>query len=64
MPMHAVVPRLSATPGHIRTPAPALGEHTAALLGELGCSAEEIATLAEDGVVTLAEAAGAQGRGR
>src|SRR5688572_7980501 len=35
-PMHHVVPRLSGTPGTIRTPAPALGEHNRALLGEIG----------------------------
>ena len=33
VPMHAVVPRLSGTPGEIRTPAPALGEHNDAILG-------------------------------
>ena len=38
VPMHAVVPRLSATPGEIRTPAPALGEHNDAILGSLGLS--------------------------
>ncbi|HRA04514.1 MAG TPA: valine--tRNA ligase, partial [Arachnia sp.] len=31
---HAVTPRLSGTPGTIRCPAPALGEHTASLLEE------------------------------
>ena len=36
MPMHAVVPRLSGTPGEIRTPAPALGEHNDEILGGLG----------------------------
>ena len=35
-PMHHVVPRLSATPGSIRTPAPRVGEHNRALLAELG----------------------------
>jgi crotonobetainyl-CoA:carnitine CoA-transferase CaiB-like acyl-CoA transferase len=35
-PMHHVVPRLSGTPGAIRTPAPRLGEHNRALLAELG----------------------------
>jgi crotonobetainyl-CoA:carnitine CoA-transferase CaiB-like acyl-CoA transferase len=45
VPMHAVVPRLSATPGEIRTPAPALGEHTGDILGALGLSASEIADL-------------------
>jgi crotonobetainyl-CoA:carnitine CoA-transferase CaiB-like acyl-CoA transferase len=32
-PMPAIVPRLSATPGALRTPAPRLGEHTRAVLG-------------------------------
>jgi crotonobetainyl-CoA:carnitine CoA-transferase CaiB-like acyl-CoA transferase len=36
IPMHAVVPRLSATPGAIRHAAPELGEHTAEVLGRLG----------------------------
>ena len=36
LPMHHVVPRLAGTPGSIRTPAPRLGEHNRALLGELG----------------------------
>ena len=35
-PMHHVVPRMSGTPGSIRTPAPRLGEHNRALLAELG----------------------------
>jgi formyl-CoA transferase len=34
-PMHHVVPRLSGTPGSIRTPAPRLGEHNRSLLAEL-----------------------------
>ena len=34
-----IVPRLSATPGRLRTPAPRLGEHTASVLGELGIGA-------------------------
>ena len=36
LPMHHVVPRLSGTPGSIRTPAPHLGEHNRALLREVG----------------------------
>lgn len=36
MPMHNVVPRLSATPGTFRRPAPALNEHGPELLAELG----------------------------
>lgn len=34
IPMHAPVPRLSATPGAIRRPAPRLGEHEAEVLAE------------------------------
>jgi crotonobetainyl-CoA:carnitine CoA-transferase CaiB-like acyl-CoA transferase len=37
-------------------PPPLLGEHTEAVLGELGCSGEEIAALLESGVVTQAGA--------
>ena len=36
MPMHNVVPRLSATPGLFRLPAPTLGQHTAEILAEIG----------------------------
>lgn len=36
VPMHHVVPRLLGTPGSIRTPAPALGEHNRPLLAEIG----------------------------
>jgi formyl-CoA transferase len=42
---------LSRTPGAVRTPAPELGEHTDAILGELGYAKEEIAALRRDGVV-------------
>jgi crotonobetainyl-CoA:carnitine CoA-transferase CaiB-like acyl-CoA transferase len=35
LPMHNVIPRLSATPGAMRRPAPALGEHTDEILAEL-----------------------------
>lgn len=43
--MHAVVPRLAATPGAIRTPAPRLGEHTDEVLRLLGRSEVEIERL-------------------
>lgn len=36
LPMHQTFPRLSATPGVVRAPAPRLGEHTAEILAELG----------------------------
>lgn len=36
MPMHNILPRLSATPGTFRRPAPRLNEHGAELLAELG----------------------------
>ena len=39
VPMHAVVPRLSGTPGEIRTAAPALGQHNDEILGGLGVDA-------------------------
>ena len=50
--MHNVVPRLSATPGAIRRPAPTLGEHNQEVLGELlGLSAEELKELEERQVI-------------
>jgi len=45
VPMHAVVPRLSGTPGEIRTPAPALGEHNDEILGGIGLNGDAIADL-------------------
>ena len=51
LPMHNIVPRLSATPGALRHPAPALGEHNRAILDELGLSEAEIERLAETGVL-------------
>lgn len=44
---------LSRTPLKNPGPAPALGEHTAAILGELGYSSEEIAALREKGVIQV-----------
>ncbi|MGZ9006487.1 MAG: hypothetical protein ACXW20_22170, partial [Burkholderiales bacterium] len=49
-PMHHVVPRLSGTPGTIRTPAPRLGEHNRKLLGEIGVSDDEYEKLLSQGV--------------
>jgi len=50
-PMHHVVPRLSATPASIRSPAPALGEHNRTLLAELGIDAAAYQKLLDAGVV-------------
>ncbi|HEX4170930.1 MAG TPA: CoA transferase [Acetobacteraceae bacterium] len=49
--MHNVIPRLSDTPGKLRYPAPALGQHTRDLLHGIGYSADRIAALAADGVI-------------
>jgi crotonobetainyl-CoA:carnitine CoA-transferase CaiB-like acyl-CoA transferase len=43
LPMHDIVPRLSATPGTWRRPAPGIGEHNAEILAEAGLPEEEIA---------------------
>jgi crotonobetainyl-CoA:carnitine CoA-transferase CaiB-like acyl-CoA transferase len=51
VPMHAVVPRLSGTPGAIRTPAPALGEHTHEILSSLGLTDDDLAKLRERKVI-------------
>jgi crotonobetainyl-CoA:carnitine CoA-transferase CaiB-like acyl-CoA transferase len=54
LPMHNVIPRMSATPGRLRCPAPALGEHTAAILGSLGLDRAEIDGLAREGIIRVA----------
>lgn len=44
--------KLSATPAHLRSPAPQLGEHNAAVFGGLlGLTADELAQLQLDGVI-------------
>jgi formyl-CoA transferase len=43
--MHDVVPRLSATPGTLRTPAPAIGQHNDEVYGCIGYSADRLAAL-------------------
>ena len=46
-----IVPKLSATPGAIRSAAPKLGEHTEEVLSALGYSAAEIAELRKDKII-------------
>lgn len=48
---HNVHPRLSATPGGFRVPAPKLGEHTDQLLAEAGYGKDRIAALRADGTI-------------
>ncbi|HLY46686.1 MAG TPA: CoA transferase [Stellaceae bacterium] len=52
--MHNIIPRLSETPGRLRLPAPALGEHTAEILGQFGIAPATLEALARDGVIGLA----------
>jgi crotonobetainyl-CoA:carnitine CoA-transferase CaiB-like acyl-CoA transferase len=49
IPMHNIVPRLSATPGVWRLPAPGLGQHTDLILSEAGYDAGAIAVLRREG---------------
>ena len=46
-----IVPKLSATPGTIRSSAPHLGDDTDAVLAEMGLNADQIALLRSKGVV-------------
>jgi formyl-CoA transferase len=50
--MQNAFPRMSATPGRVRWPGPALGEHTDEVLGKrAGCSAERLSELRAKGVI-------------
>jgi formyl-CoA transferase len=51
VPMHAIVPRLSGTPGRLRSPAPRVGQHNREIFARIGYSAERIAALAQKGVI-------------
>ena len=51
LPMHNVVARLSGTPGAMRMPAPALGEHNAEIFGAINIDALALAALASEGIV-------------
>jgi formyl-CoA transferase len=50
-PMHHVVPRLLATPGSLRTPAPRLGEHNRELLAGIGVDEAAYSRLAAAGAI-------------
>lgn len=47
--------KLSETPGKVATGAPVFGQHTASVLGEYGFSEDDIAALAAEGAIGLAE---------
>ena len=51
VPMHAVVPRLSRTPGALRTPAPKVGQHNEEVYTRIGYSDERRAALRQRGVI-------------
>jgi crotonobetainyl-CoA:carnitine CoA-transferase CaiB-like acyl-CoA transferase len=51
LPMHDIVPRLSRTPGVLRRPAPAVGEHNDEIYGGIGYDAARRASLRERGVI-------------
>jgi crotonobetainyl-CoA:carnitine CoA-transferase CaiB-like acyl-CoA transferase len=49
--MHNILPRLSATPGVLRTPAPKLGQHTAEILSRIGMGDADLKKLRSQGIV-------------
>lgn len=51
VPMHAPVPHLSRTPGVLRMPAPAIGQHNDEIYTRIGYSDERRKTLKERGVI-------------
>ena len=60
LPMHHVVPRLDETPGSIRSPAPALGEHNRELLAEIGVAGEAYDQLLAKGIAVEAASPAAE----
>jgi formyl-CoA transferase len=46
-----IIPKLSASPGAIRTPAPKLGEHTDEILKELGFTTSQVSELREKQII-------------
>src|SRR3977135_2997427 len=53
--MHNIIPRLSETPGRLRSPAPKLGEPTAATVGQPAVARASLGRLAADGVIGLGD---------
>ena len=51
LPMHNVSPRLSRSPGAIRTPAPTIGQHNAEIYGSLGFDMQTLSELSEAGTI-------------
>ncbi|WP_418318322.1 CaiB/BaiF CoA transferase family protein [Piscinibacter sakaiensis] len=49
--MHNVTPRLGGTPGSIRSVAPAVGQHTAAVLRDAGVAEPQLRAMAERGAI-------------
>jgi crotonobetainyl-CoA:carnitine CoA-transferase CaiB-like acyl-CoA transferase len=58
-PMHAVAPRLSATPGAIRAPAPHLGQHNREVLARIGVDEAAYSKLLAEGALVEGEKPGA-----
>jgi crotonobetainyl-CoA:carnitine CoA-transferase CaiB-like acyl-CoA transferase len=52
LPMSNIVPTLDQTPGRFRLPAPALGQHSRAVLAEIGIGGDRFAELLRAGIVT------------
>jgi crotonobetainyl-CoA:carnitine CoA-transferase CaiB-like acyl-CoA transferase len=51
VPMHAIVPRLSGTPGPLRYAAPAVGQHNHEIFSRIGYSEERIGALTQKGII-------------
>lgn len=49
--MHNILPRLSATPGVLRTAAPKLGQHTAEILARVGVGEADLKNLTSQGII-------------